>query len=1264
MDQMEQVRRIYVVKRPGFDGEAQALLRDLRDNLGIRELAGLRIYNRYDLAGLSDETYAAARATIFADPPVDEIYDETVAWPEGAFVFAVEALPGQYDQRADSAAQCVQILADGKRPLCLTARVYCLRGDLDAARRARIRDYLINPVESREAALDKPATLEQVMEAPAAIPTLDGFRDMDDTALGALLRELGLAMTLEDLRFCQPAFQKEGRDPTLTEIRVLDTYWSDHCRHTTFLTRLEDVQFAGDASMAEHMRGVYDCYLVVCEWLYGEWVKIWLVCLMDLATLVVWEMNAAGRLPRLDLSEEVNACSVRTRVRVDGQEQDYYILFKNETHNHPTEIEPFGGAATCLGGAIRDPLSGRAYVYQSMRVTGGGDPTVPVTETIPGKLWQRKITTTAAAGFSAYGNEIGLATGQVEELYHPGYVAKRMEVGAVIAAAPAANVVRERPRPGDVVVLLGGRTGRDGCGGATGSSKQHDESSLFTCGSEVQKGNPVTERKMQRLFRDPHVSRLIRRCNDFGAGGVSVAIGELADGLDIDLDAVPRKYEGLDGTELAISESQERMAVVLDPADLARFTAAADAENLEAVVVARVTAQPRMIMRWHGREIVNLPRAFIDTNGAPQHAAARVQAPAADGIWPQAATADDRPFATRLGAELSTLTNGSRQGLSGRFDATIGAGTVLMPFGGIHQATPEEGMAAKIPVLGGETEDCTLMAHGFDPYLSERSPYHGAYYAVAESVARITAMGGDPTDVYLSFQEYFERLGDAHSWGKPLAALLGAYQAQHDLGLASIGGKDSMSGTFNDLHVPPTLISFAVGFATADRVVPATLPAPGRAVYLLRAPRTALGLPEPAAFTNGLRAVHALARQGRIAACATVRSGGVAVAVARMCFGNHLGFCFADTWSDDDLFADDRAALLVAVEPQDGQTARALTDAGARLVGSSTDSASLVSPGGSLPLADAYAAWRQPLAEVFPDEAPPAEPVTPDAGALWTGGPRIRRAAALLKTKPLALIPVFPGSNSEYDTAYAVEKAGGKAEILVIRNLDPQGLAESMTALCDGLARAQMFILPGGFSAGDEPDGSGKFIAAALRDPRLAAEIERLLYVRDGLALGICNGFQALVKLGLLPYGHIAPTDDTSPTLTFNRIGRHVSRYAQTRVTSNLSPWLSLTEPGACHGVVVSHGEGRFVANADHLRQLAANGQIATQYVDAQGQPAHAYPDNPNGSLAAIEGICSPDGRILGKMAHSERVGAHLARNIPGAKDQRIFEAGLRYFLG
>ncbi len=1263
MDQNTRVRRIYSVKRPGFDVEAGALLHDLRDNLGIAGLTGVRIYNRYDLSGMSDEEYAASRSIVFSEPPVDEVFDETAPFPADTFVFGVEPLPGQYDQRADSAAQCVQFLTGGQRPRCLTARVYCLSGSISPEARDRIRSYLVNPVESREASLDKPASLEQTMEMPQDIPVIEGFCDMDDPALEALRASLGLAMTLDDIRFCQPYYREEGRDPTITEIRVLDTYWSDHCRHTTFLTRLEEVRFEGEGPLAAHMRGAYDQYLAARQNLYGARAANRPVCLMDLATLAAKELRAAGRLPRLDLSEEINACSVRAKVRVDGREEDYLVMFKNETHNHPTEIEPFGGAATCLGGAIRDPLSGRSYVYQAMRVTGSGDPTVPVSETIPGKLWQRKLTTTAAAGFSSYGNQIGLATGQVEEIYHPGYVAKRMEIGAVIAAAPAANVVREQPRPGDVVVLLGGRTGRDGCGGATGSSKGHDESSLATCGSEVQKGNPVTERKLQRLFRDPAVARMIRRCNDFGAGGVSVAIGELADGLDIDLDAVPRKYEGLDGTELAISESQERMAVVLDPADLERFVRAADTENLEAVPVAKVTGQARMVMRWRGREIVNLTRAFIDTNGAPQHAAAVVAVPAPEAVWP-ARQQNGQAFGQQLTGALSSLDHCSRKGLTERFDSTIGAGTVLMPFGGASQLTPEEGMAAKIPVLEGETDDCTLMAFGFDPLLSERSPYHGAYYAVAESVAKIVAMGGDPADVHLTFQEYFERMRDARSWGKPLASLLGAYRAQHDLGLAAIGGKDSMSGSFNELHVPPTLVSFAVGFADAGRVVTATLPDAATAVYLLRAPRTELGLPDAASLASVFQTVHGLTRTGRVAACSTVRSGGIAVSVAKMCFGNGVGFRFENDWTCDALFEPDRASLLVAVDRGDTGAVDALAKAGGRLVGTSDDTGVLAAASGTLRLAEAIAAWKKPLETVFPDSAPASEPVSLADMPLWTSVLRQARTNRTGPARPVALIPVFPGTNCEYDSARAFRKAGADPAVLVIRNLTPQGLSESMEALREALSRAQILMLPGGFSAGDEPEGSGKFIAAALRDARIVEEIHRLLYVRDGLALGICNGFQAFVKLGLLPFGRIEPMEPSSPTLTFNRVGRHVSAYVETQVVSNLSPWLSLVNPGDRHRVPVSHGEGCFVSDADLLRRLAASGQIASRYVDADGQPAHRFPDNPNGSRFAVEGICSPDGRILGKMAHSERIGSHVARNIPGMKDQRIFEAGVRYFRG
>ncbi|MBP7402325.1 MAG: phosphoribosylformylglycinamidine synthase [Clostridia bacterium] len=1265
MDRKKLVRRIFAVKRTGCDVEAQSLLHDLRDSLGIRGLTGVRIFNRYDLSGVTDAEYESARTIVFSEPPVDDVFDETIQVPPDAFVFAVEALPGQYDQRADSAAQCVQFLTGGDRPECRSARVYCLTGELAASDRERVKAYLVNPVDAREASLDKPDTLEQAAEVPEDIPVIDGFRGLDLPALDRLRSDLGLAMTLDDLRFCQPYFRDEGRDPTLTEIRVLDTYWSDHCRHTTFLTRLEDIRFDGDPEMAGRIRDTYARYLDSRRNVYGEKADNRPVCLMDLATIAAKELRAEGRLPRLDVSEEINACSIRTTVRAGGEDRDYLVMFKNETHNHPTEIEPFGGAATCLGGAIRDPLSGRSYVYQAMRVTGSGDPTAPAGDTIPGKLWQRKITRTAAAGFSSYGNQIGLATGQVDEIYHPGYVAKRMEIGAVIAAAPVGNVVRERPRPGDVIVLLGGRTGRDGCGGATGSSKGHDETSLASCGSEVQKGNPVTERKLQRLFRDPAVSRLIRRCNDFGAGGVSVAIGELAEGVDIDLDAVPKKYDGLDGTELAISESQERMAVVIDPADLERFVLAADKENLEAVPVAAVTECPRMVMHWRGREIVNLARSFIDTNGAPQRSGAVVAAPAPESVWPTGRPAETR-FAERLKTELSRLENCSRKGLAARFDSTIGAGTVLMPFGGSRQSTPEEGMAAKIPVLDGETDDCTLMAYGFDPWLSARSPYHGAYYAVAESVARIVAMGGDPQDVWLTFQEYFERMRDEQAWGKPLAALLGAYRAQRDFGLAAIGGKDSMSGSFMDLNVPPTLVSFAVGFARADRIVSAALADPDSVVFLLRADRDGHGLPDPAALSARFSAVHALMRDGSVRACATVRSGGVAVAVARMCFGNGLGFRFETGWDDASLFADDRASLLVAVSPTDTGALHALDAAGAVRVGSAQKAERFDADGGALPLADALAAWEGTLEPVFPGRVPPAgadQAALPAAtGAVPADAPP-RRAARPGSGRPTVFIPVFPGTNCEYDTARVFERAGAKTEILVVRNITPRGLSESMEALRDGIARAQILMLPGGFSAGDEPEGSGKFIAAALREPHIVEEIHRLLQARDGLVLGICNGFQALMKLGLLPYGKIEPLTSSSPTLTFNRIGRHVSSYVRTRVVSNRSPWLSLVMPGDMHAIPVSHGEGRFTASDGEIRRLALNGQIATQYVDEDGRPSMDSDFNPNGSSFAVEGITSPDGRIFGKMGHSERsAGAHLAVNIPGDKDQRIFEAGVSYF--
>lgn len=1268
MQEREMVRRCYAIKRSGFDIEAEGLLHDLRENLGLSGLEQLKIYNRYDVSGITDEQYAAARQTVFAEAPVDDVFDETVDFADPDLLFAVEALPGQYDQRADSAAQCIQILTCEDKPACKAARVYAFTGVIAPADILRIKDWLINPVEAREASLEKPDSLADYLPLPDDIKPISGFVQMSNSDLQILLSEASLAMSLADLQLTQTYFGKEGREPTWTELRVLDTYWSDHCRHTTFLTRINSVEFPDADPFSQRLRQTYDTYLSQRQVLYGDDTVKRPICLMDLATLAMKMMRSQGKLEDLDLSEEINACSIKVKIPVDGKEETWLLQFKNETHNHPTEIEPFGGAATCLGGAIRDPLSGRAYVYQAMRVTGSGDPGVPVSQTLPGKLPQRKITTTAAAGYSAYGNQIGLATGQVEELYHPGYVAKRMEIGAVIGAVPAAQVRRELPQAGDQIILLGGRTGRDGCGGATGSSKAHDEQSMITCGSEVQKGNPPTERKIQRLFRDPKVARLIKRCNDFGAGGVSVAIGELADGLRIDLDRVPRKYDGLDGTELAISESQERMAVVVNADDAAAFIDAADQENLEATVVAEVTAQPRMVMIWRGQTIVDLSREFIETNGAEQTAEVEVRAPLAEDNWFSltGSRQEKGSFSQSLSEGLADLSACCRKGLAERFDSTIGAGTVLMPFGGSYQLTPEEGMACLVPVENGSTQACSLMTFGFDPYLSSWSPYHGAYFAVLHSLAKLTALGGNPRQARMTFQEYFERLTGPQQWGKPLAALLGAFQAQTDLGVPSIGGKDSMSGSFNELHVPPTLVSFAVGMHQADQVISAALSQPDQSIWLLPVPLDQQLLPRAKNWLEQMDLVHHLAGSGQIAAMATVKSSGPAVAAVQMCFGEKLGFAF-DPAARNKLFQPLLASLLIA--PTDAAAALELAEMGAWRLGASQKMRQFTCAGEVLDLSAALAAWQKTLAPVFPLTA---DLENKNEGSLIKLFPAADHSAvrARLSQKPSALhlarprvfIPVFPGTNTEYDTARAFSAAGAIPDLLVVRNLSAAAIQETLDEMEKRLARAQILMLPGGFSAGDEPEGSGKFIAAVLQNPALSEQISRMLDQRDGLILGICNGFQALIKLGLLPGGTIEPVSARQPTLTFNRIGRHVSSYVTTRIVNNRSPWLSLTEPGDLHQVPISHGEGRFTADAAQLARLIANGQIATQYVDREGQPSGLTAFNPNGSVAAIEGITSPDGRILGKMGHSERYNSLIARNIPGEKDQQIFKAGVAWF--
>lgn len=1258
-------------KKEGFNGEARALLGDLRENLGLEQLTGLRLIHRYDVTGISQGEYREARDLVFAEPAVDRTQDEELEIGPGETVFAVEYLPGQYDQRADSAAQCLQLLTRQERPRVNTARVIALQGDLTGEELQKVKDYLVNPVECREASLEKPGSLEMVCREPGEVPVLQGFNDLDRQGLQDLGEKLGLAMGLPDLAFCQGYFrEEEKRDPTLTEIRVLDTYWSDHCRHTTFLTEIEEVVLEEGPFMGA-TREAYHEYLASRRFVYGEEGKEGKggqapgLCLMDIALMAMRELKKRGRLEDLEESEEINACSIKVKARVNGREEDWLVMFKNETHNHPTEIEPFGGAATCLGGAIRDPLSGRSYLYQAMRVTGSGDPRVPVEETLPGKLPQRKITTGAAAGYSSYGNQVGLATGQVAEFYHPGFVAKRMEIGAVIGAAPRENVTRERPAPGDAVILVGGRTGRDGCGGATGSSKEHTLESLYTCGAEVQKGDPPTERKIQRLFRDPRVSRRIKKCNDFGAGGVSVAIGELAEGLEIDLDAVPKKYQGLDGTELAISESQERMAVVIAPGHVEGFIRQAREENLEATVVARVTGEGRLRMSWRGRVIVDLDRAFLDTSGVRQKTRVQVVPPGEDDNYffqlPGVVEAALPDLEKAWLANLGDLNVCSQKGLMERFDSTVGAGTVLMPLGGRHQLTPAEGMVALLPCLGGETETATAMTFGYNPYLAAWSPFHGGLFAVVEAAARAVALGVDYRGLRLTLQEYFEKLGrEPRRWGKPFSALLGAFLAQKRLGIPAVGGKDSMSGTFLDLHVPPTLVAFGVGLLEAGKVVSREFKRVDHPVVLLPAPRGAGEMPDFKSLAENFERVHRLIQEGRVLAVSTVRGGGMAAALTAMALGNNIGMEFTGEEDPAGLFTPDHGSLLLEMDPGT-DLEEALAGLGYRRLGFTREKPVIALKGWEISLEAARAAWEEPLENVFPRGtagAPPGEP--PPYREVYkrrnTARPRYTAAC------PRVFIPVFPGTNCEYDTARAFQKAGGEVDSLVIRNLTPGDIEESVGEIARRMDNAQIIVVPGGFSCGDEPEGSGKFIAVMFRNPRIRESVTRFLQERDGLMLGICNGFQALIKLGLVPYGEIIEPREDAPTLTFNLLGRHVSCLARTRVTSVLSPWFARVEPGEVHTLPVSHGEGRFVAGEKLIQELFEKGQVATQYVDLQGNPSMDICYNPNGSLQAVEGITSPDGRILGKMAHSERTGPYLAANVPGKKEQPIFAAGVDYF--
>ena len=1227
------VFRCFTEKMKGFDVEARGVFAELAENLGIASLVGVRLFNRYDVQGIDADTFELACGSIFSEPQCDICTKETLPeLPTPCSILCVEALPGQYDQRADSCAQCIQIMTCGSRPVVKAARVYILLGELSDADMEKIKGYLINPVECREAAQEKPETLDEQFRAPEMVATLHGLIGADEAGLSAIHKEYGLAMDLADLKFLQNYFRDtEKRDPTLTELRMIDTYWSDHCRHTTFGTHLDEIDIT-DARVRE----AYELYRGARRELYGELESDRPITLMDIATCGAKILKKRGILKNLDESEEINACSVRIKAKVNGAEEDWLLMFKNETHNHPTEIEPFGGAATCLGGAIRDPLSGRAYVYQAMRVTGAGNPCVPISETMEGKLPQRKITQTAAAGYSSYGNQIGLATGIVHEYYHPGYVAKRMEIGAVVGAAPADNVRRECPKDGDAVILLGGRTGRDGCGGATGSSKTHTLESLTECGSEVQKGNPPEERKIQRLFRDPEVTRMILRCNDFGAGGVSVAIGELADGLMIDLDKVLKKYEGLDGTELAISESQERMAVVVEAKNVEKMIAAADRENLEAVQVARVTESPRLRMSWNGTEIVNLSREFLSSNGAKRSASITVAAPVCEEK-----AAEQKGVMARLRVQLSSLNGASQRGLGERFDSTIGASSVLHPFGGKHQLTPEQVMAAKLPVLHGDTETCSVMSFGFAPEYSARDPFGGSEYAVIESVAKLVAAGCDYKSAYLTFQEYFERLyADPKRWGKPFAALLGAFKAQVELGIGAIGGKDSMSGSFMDLDVPPTLVSFAICATDAEKVISSEWKDAGHPVYLFRCEE------DYASVREMWEKFHALCENGKVYSAWACTANGALEGLFKMAVGNKIGFRMENGLDAEFLFGLSRGAIVAEC---DGAVD------GAILLGYTTDDGKFTLDE-TAELSDLIDLWEGVFEPVFPTVAKADGEVPTVSCKTRPQAPHIGIAT------PKALIPVFPGTNCEYDTARAVERAGGNADILVIRNLSQAHLAESVNEFVKRAAQSQMIILPGGFSGGDEPDGSGKFIAAFLKNPAARDAVHELLKNRDGLMLGICNGFQALIKLGLVPYGEIRSVDDKSPTLTYNLIGRHQSRFAYTRIASVKSPWMSRCNVGDVYTVPMSHGEGRFVANDEVLKTLLENGQIATQYTTACGVPSMDINANPNGSVWAIEGITSPDGRVLGKMGHSERSGANVAKNVFGNTFQPIFEGGVEHF--
>jgi phosphoribosylformylglycinamidine synthase len=1253
---MNSIRRVFVEKKIGCNTEAKHLLDNLRSNLALDNLENVRIVNRYDVAHITDEAYKSALNTIFSEPQVDILLEEKMILGDEETAFAVEYLPGQYDQRADQAAQCIKILNADVRPIVRVAKVIVLKGELSNEDIVKIKKYCINPVDSREAMLEKPETLDLEFDIPETVSEVDNFVSMDREQIVKLWKELGLAMSIEDLLFTKEYFAStEKRNPTITEIRVLDTYWSDHCRHTTFLTAIEDVTFE-DGKYNQPVEKTYKKYLQDRKEVLGDKADKKDVCLMDIALLAMRKLRANGHLNDLEISEEINACSIVVDVDVDGKDEEWLVMFKNETHNHPTEIEPFGGAATCLGGAIRDPLSGRSYVYQAMRVTGSADPRIPLEETLPGKLSQKKIARESSHGYSSYGNQIGLATGKVKEIYHPNYVAKHMEIGAVIAATPRENVVRETSDEGDIIILLGGRTGRDGCGGATGSSKEHTEESIHTCGAEVQKGNPPTERKIQRLFRDEKVSNMIKKCNDFGAGGVSVAIGELADGLVIDLDKVPKKYAGLDGTELAISESQERMAVVVDKKDVDTFISCANEENLEAVVVAHVTKEKKLVMKWNGQKIVNINRDFLDTNGATATTDVHVLSPVEEDNY-----FNQQNYKKSLRENwfdiVGDINIASQKGLVEKFDSSIGASSVFMPYGGKHQLTPTETMVAKIPLLKGDTSTGTIMSYGYNPYLMSWSPYHGAVYSIVESIAKVVATGGDYKNIRFTFQEYFKRLGkDKSRWGEPFSALLGAYHVQEILNLPSIGGKDSMSGTFNDIDVPPTLVSFAVDVVDVNKVISPEFKKVGSNLIYIPLRRDGYDLPDFEQLKKNYSKIHELISQGKVFASHTIGYGGLVEAISKMTMGNKIGVMINDSIDESSLYTRDYGSILLEVDCNHNYK-ELFGDVNYINIGNTIQEEVIKYKKESIEIESIIKSWTSVLEDVYPTKTVEDNKVIDQ---LYEN-----KEVYICKNKiarPKVFIPVFPGTNCEYDLSKAFEKAGADVDMFVFKNLTSSDIKDSIKVMAKKINNSQMVMIPGGFSAGDEPEGSGKFIATIFRNELIMDSVLELLNNRDGLMLGICNGFQALVKLGLVLYGDIRELTDNDPTLTYNTIGRHISCMANTKIISNKSPWLTNVNVSDVHTIPVSHGEGRFIVNEEIAKKLFDNGQVATQYVDYNGNPSMETRFNPNGSLYAIEGITSPDGRILGKMGHSERIGTNVAKNIIGNQDQMIFKSGVEYF--